>query len=76
MDKLQAINSVRNVLQRQLDRAARRRCYLQINAEALETNPKTGYLCPDRIERLQGLVDKLYRREQQCMSLLSQLRVA
>lgn len=76
MNELQQIKSARTKVQQKLDSAAKRRCYLQINSESLETDPETGYLCPNRIERLQGLVDKLYRREAECMSLLNQLRVA
>lgn len=76
MEKHQAISAVKNLVQSQLNRTAARRCKIQINSEALETDPATGYLCPSRIERVQKLVDELYQREATCYRMLADLRVA
>lgn len=76
MEKHQAISAVKNLVQDQLNRTAARRCKIQINSEALETDPVTGYLCPSRIERVQNLVDQLYQREATCYGMLADLRAA
>lgn len=76
MEKHQAISAVKNLVQDQLNRTAARRCKIQINSEALETDPVTGNLCPSRIERVQNLVDQLYQREATCYGMLADLRAA
>lgn len=76
MQKHEAISAVKALVQDQLDRLAARRCKIQINSEALETDPATGYLCPSRIERVQKLVDELYQREATCYRMLADLQAA